>query len=77
MLLNEFLKEHRKVQEQETTIAELRADAVKQQTSVLALEKRMEGVAARLQQQDAKIQKVNDQVEIGSGPAQQLVGNHR
>jgi hypothetical protein len=77
MLLNEFLKEHRKVQEQETTIAELRADAVKQQTAVLTLEKRMEAVAARLQQQDAKIQKVNDQFEIGSSSARQLVGNHR
>jgi hypothetical protein len=78
MLLNEFLKEHRKVQEQETTIAELRADTVKQQTAVLALEKRMEAVGVRLQQQDAKIQKVNDQFEIGSSSsAQQLVGNHR
>jgi Chaperone of endosialidase len=77
MLLNEFLKEHRKVQEQETTIAELKADAVKQQTAVVALEKRMETVTARLQQQDAKIQKVNDQFEIGSISAQQLVGNHR
>ena len=77
MLLNEFLKEHRKVQEQETTISGLRADAVKQHAAVLALEKRMEAVGVRLQQQDAKIQKVNDQFEIGSSSSQQLVGNHR
>jgi hypothetical protein len=31
MLLNEFLKEHRKVEEQERTIAQLKATAAQQQ----------------------------------------------
>ena len=49
MLLNEFLKEHRKVQEQETTIAQLK--------------KGMEAVTARLKEQDSKIQAVNERLE--------------
>jgi hypothetical protein len=54
MLLNEFLKEHRKVQEQEATIAQLKKD--------------MENVLARLQEHDAKIRQVSDQAEVsGSG----------
>ena len=77
MLLNEFLKQHRKVQEQETTIAGLKADAAKQQITILGLQKEVDTVAARLQQQDAKIQKVNDRLETGNSSAPQLVGNRR
>ena len=62
MLLNEFLKEHRKVQEQEATIAQLK--------------KEMETVVARVEEQDSKIQKVNDQIEIGR-PAWQVAANHQ
>jgi trimeric autotransporter adhesin len=50
MLLNEFLKEHRKVEEQEATIAQLK--------------KEMETVVARVKEQDSKIQKVNDRIEL-------------
>jgi hypothetical protein len=50
MLLNEFLKEHRRVEEQETTITQLR--------------KEMETVVARLKEQDSKIQRVSDQVQM-------------
>jgi hypothetical protein len=60
MLLNEFLKEHRKVQEQEATIARL--------------EKEVETVVARLKQQDAKIQRVSDQIQL-SKRARQVVVN--
>jgi hypothetical protein len=83
MLLNEFLKEHRafieehrKVQDQETTIAELKSDAATQQATISQLEKEMKAVATSLKEQDAKIQKVNAQVEMGSS-ALQLVGNRR
>ena len=60
MLLNEFLKEHRKVQEQETTINELK--------------KEIETVVARLKQQDAKIQTVSMQIEM-SKPARRVAVN--
>jgi len=34
MLLNEFLKEHRKVQEQEATITEVKSNAAKQEATI-------------------------------------------
>ena len=49
MLLNEFLKEHRKVEQLETIIAQQ--------------QKGMEAVIARLKEQDSKIQRVTDQIE--------------
>ena len=64
MLLNEFLKQHRKVQEQETTIAELKSDAAKQQVTISQLRKVMDAVVASLKEHDAKIQKVGDQLAI-------------
>ena len=57
MLLNEFLQEHRKVQEQEATIARLN--------------KTIDTVLARLDKQDSKIQGVSDQVKMTQ--AQQIV----
>ena len=67
MLLNEFLKEHRTVQEQKATIAELKSTVAKQ-------EKGLQTVTARLEQQAAQIQKVSAQLE-GSKPAPQVVEN--
>jgi hypothetical protein len=53
MLLNEFLKEHRKVQVQEATItqlkAELRATATRQQKQIEALTAGLQKVSAQLQ----------------------------
>jgi hypothetical protein len=64
MLLNEFLKEHRKVQEQEATITQLKKDF---RATVAQL-------TARLEQQAAQIQKVSAQLEA-SRPAPQVVNN--
>jgi uncharacterized coiled-coil protein SlyX len=64
MLLNEFLKQHRKVQEQETTIAELKSDAAKQQATISQLRKGIDAVVASLKEHDVKIQKVSDQLAI-------------
>jgi uncharacterized coiled-coil protein SlyX len=76
MLLNEFLKEHRTVQElkstaakQEATIAELKSTVAKQQ-------KELQTVTARLEQQAAQIQKVSAQLELNK-PAPQMVGNNQ
>jgi hypothetical protein len=38
MLLNEFLKEHRKVEEQETTITRLKASDAKQEATIAQLQ---------------------------------------
>ena len=50
MLLNEFLKEHRKVEEQQVAITELK--------------KEMESLVAHLKEHDSKIQRVSAQLEI-------------
>jgi septal ring factor EnvC (AmiA/AmiB activator) len=57
MLLNEFLKEHKKVEEQQSAIAELRSTIARQ-------EKGIEVLAAQLKEQAAQIQKVSAQVEM-------------
>jgi hypothetical protein len=62
MLLNEFLKEHRKVEEQQATISQLKRG--------------METVVARLKEQDSKIQKVSDQLEA-SKPTPQMAQNNQ
>jgi hypothetical protein len=60
MLLNEFLKEHRKVEELETTVAQQKND--------------MKVFAANLKEQASQIQKMSAQLEV-SKSAPQLVGN--
>jgi hypothetical protein len=64
MLLNEFLKEHRKVQEQEATIAQLKKDF---RATVAQL-------ATRLDEQAAQIQKVSAQLKA-STVTPQIVSN--
>jgi trimeric autotransporter adhesin len=60
MLLNEFLKEHKKVEEQQATIA--------------GLKKAIARLAARDEEQAAQIQRVSVQLE-SSKPAPQVVNN--
>jgi hypothetical protein len=60
MLLNEFLKEHKKVQDLETTVAQQ--------------QKGMEVLKAQLKEQAAQIQKVSAQLEV-SKPAAKVVVN--
>ena len=60
MLLNEFLKEHRKVEKQQATITQLQQDSVEQQKQIEAL--------------TAGLQKVSAQLEA-SNPAPQVVNN--
>jgi predicted ribosome quality control (RQC) complex YloA/Tae2 family protein len=60
MLLNEFLKEHRKNEEQQATIAQLKSG--------------MEALTATVKEQAAQIQKVRAQLEA-SKPAPQVVNN--
>jgi predicted RNase H-like nuclease (RuvC/YqgF family) len=49
MLLNEFLKEHRTVQEQEATIAELKHNSAQQQKQIEALAAGLQRVSAELE----------------------------
>ena len=67
MLLNEFLKEHKKVEEQQASIADLKSTVALQQ-------KGMEVLTAQLKEQAAQIQKVSAQLEA-SKPAPKVVSN--
>jgi uncharacterized coiled-coil protein SlyX len=76
MLLNEFLKEHRRVEEQATTITQLKSTVAKQEATIAEQQKGMETVTARLEEQATQIQKVSAQLEV-SKPAPQTVLNNQ
>jgi hypothetical protein len=67
MLLNEFLKEHKKVEAQQASIAELKSTVALQQ-------KEMEVLTAQLKEQAAQIQRVSAQIEV-SKAAPRTVAN--
>jgi trimeric autotransporter adhesin len=72
MLLNEFLKEHRRVEELKSAMAQQRKffeNAIVQQREAT------EALVARLNEQEAQIQKVNAQIEMAKSEAQILVEN--
>jgi trimeric autotransporter adhesin len=60
MLLNEFLKEHKKVEEQQASISQLKGE--------------MQTMVAQLKEQAAEIQKVSAQIQVNK-PAPQVVIN--
>ena len=64
MLLNEFLKEHRKVEQQSGLLEDQAGKIREQETTIAELKKKMETVVVRLKEQDSKIQKVNAQIEL-------------
>ena len=74
MLLNEFLKEHRKVEELNSTVATKLATIADLKSTVAQQQKGLEGLTAQLQEQAAQIQKVSAQLEA-SKPATQVVNN--
>jgi len=83
MLLNEFLKEHKTVQElksalrkQEAIIAQLNDDRANHEATISNLGKVLNAVLARLNEQDSKIQMVNDRLEL-SEPVTQLAVKKR
>jgi len=69
MLLNEFLKEHRTVQQQEATIARLKSTVAQQEATAANQQKQIEALRAGLQ-------KVSAQIEA-SKPATQIATNNR
>jgi hypothetical protein len=62
MLLNEFLKEHSKNEEQEKTIVELKSG--------------LSALAATVKEQAAQIQKVSAQLEVSKPAPQTVLNNH-
>jgi hypothetical protein len=72
MLLNEFLKEHRTVQEQGTTITEQQKDF---EAAIAQQQKQIEALTATVKEQAAQIQKVSAQFKLNK-PAPQTVLNN-
>ena len=70
MLLNEFLKEHRKVKEQEATINRLQAADTKQEATIAKQQKQIEALTTVLQ-------KVSDQLESSKPVPRTVVNNHQ
>ena len=64
MLLNEFLKEHKKVEEQQTNITQLNSKMANQAAIIAQQQKGMEALTAQLKEQAAQIQKVSAQLEV-------------
>jgi hypothetical protein len=86
MLLNEFLKEHRKVQEQEATITQVKSTVVKQestiaqqqkdfQSTLAQQQKEIKALTASLKEQAAQIQKVSAQLEVSKAAPQTVLNN--
>ena len=75
MLLNEFLKEHKKVDEQRATIWQLKSNATKQEATMSELTKAVGLLTAQIREQTAEIQKVSAQVEM-SNPRTKVVLNN-
>jgi hypothetical protein len=69
MLLNEFLKEHRKVESQEETITQLKAAAERQAATTAQQHEQIEALTAGLQ-------KVTAQIEAGRPAPQIVLSNH-
>ena len=65
MLLNEFLKEHRKVQQQEATITQIKSNAERQEAIIAEQQQEIKALTASLKEQASQIQKVSAQLEAG------------
>ena len=76
MLLNEFLKEHKRVQQQAGKIEEQHRKLEEQEATIAQLKKGMGILTASLKEQGAQIRKVSDQLEL-SKPAPQIVDNNQ
>jgi uncharacterized coiled-coil protein SlyX len=75
MLLNEFLKEHRKNEEQGATITALRANDAKQEATIAQQQKQIDALTTGLKEQAAQIQKVSAQLELNKSTPQTVLNN--
>jgi len=68
MLLNEFLKEHARVEEQDRKIQ-------KQEATITQLKNDVDTLVGRLKEHDSKIERVTDQIETGRSASQMALSN--
>jgi len=72
MLLNEFLKEHRKVEKQDTTISQLKSTVAQQQKDFQAT---VAQLTKRLDEQASQIQKVSARLEVSKAAPQTVLNS--
>jgi hypothetical protein len=70
MLLNEFFKEHRKGEEQDCKIQE-------QETTITELRSEIRNLAVLVNEQGSELRKVSAQLQIGNAAAQAIASNPR
>jgi trimeric autotransporter adhesin len=75
MLLNEFLKEHKKVEAQQSKIARQQATIGELESTVAQQQKAMEALATQLKEHAAQIQKVTAQIEINKSAPRTVFNN--
>jgi trimeric autotransporter adhesin len=86
MLLNEFLKAHRKVEEQEATINQVKSTLAKQEATIAQQQKDFQATVAKqqkeikaltvsLKEQASQIQKVSGQLQVIKSAPQLVVNN--
>jgi hypothetical protein len=75
MLLNEFLKEHKKVEGQQSKIDQQQATIAELKSTVAQQQKGMEVLTVQLKEQAAQIQKVSAQLEVGKPATKVALGN--
>jgi chromosome segregation ATPase len=83
MLLNEFLREHKTVEDlksalrkEEAIVAQLKDDRTNHEATISNLKKALDAMVARLNEQDSKIQRVSDQLEFSKTVPQAVVIGH-
>jgi hypothetical protein len=75
MLLNEFLKEHRKVEALENTVADLQSDKTRQEGSLARQQQEIESLTSALKEQGAQIQKMSARVAAEQSAPRAIVDN--
>jgi Chaperone of endosialidase len=79
MLLNEFLKEHRKVQELKSTLeatsTQLKSAVTKQEATIALQQREIKALTASLKEQASQIQKVSAQLEMTKPASRTVVDN--
>jgi hypothetical protein len=75
MLLNEFLKQHRKAQERDASMEQLKSTVAKEEAIIAQQQKKMGALMDELKQQEAQIQNVSAQIKL-SKPVSQVALNN-
>jgi predicted RNase H-like nuclease (RuvC/YqgF family) len=70
MLLNEFLKEHKNVEEQKRKLENQDSKIQQQETTIAQLKADLETLTAGVAEQNSKIQRVSERVELNKAAPQ-------